>query len=397
MDNGLSTAAAVSAAFLLTLAGLPTASAISFNDPDNFQVKKTWGGTSLNLPGNLGGMLFSQDGKILYAVGNSQAYSSALYAVPVTRDPATSEVLDLGPADRVTLVFSGNPSIRGLGAGWEVGPGGTLFYTYWNANYLGERPGGLSGTETLFDMSKVGLPTSVAGLTFSPHVTDPNTGFGMMQVSVWEAGGVRGLYDVKLTPIGGGLFEPTETELFVNLPREGTGAIQYIPSGPFTGNMMYVNWDYGEVQILVIDRATGLPIDDATGLPTLGTDSPRVVPFASGLGVGPWGLEFDPLTNDFFVSTWQGNPYNTIIQVGPKGLPPPEAGITALGRSGAELTVEWYGPAGWTHILDHSPAMLPVDWQEVLSIPDAPGVNVKTLPLPPGDRMGFFRVKCVQP
>jgi hypothetical protein len=313
-------------ALMLSLVVVHGVLGVTFEDPDNFGEKRTWSGSSLSVPGNLGGMLFSDDGQTLYVVGNSEASNSALYAVPLTRDAVTKEVTDMGPAGDVTRVFSGAFGISGLDAGWDVGSEGTLFYTYWSANFLGERPGGVSGAETLCDMEDVGLPSSVAGLTFSPYIEDPNTSFGMMQVSVW--GSNRTLYNIPLDPLGGGIFKPQGVEVFVNLPRQGTGAIQYIPSGPLQGDMMYVNWDYGEVWILQIDAATGLPIDDTTGSPTLGTSDPRVQLFASGLGSGPWGLEFDPLTNDFFVSTWGGSPYNTIIQIGGKGLPPPELDIT---------------------------------------------------------------------
>src|SRR5689334_18383643 len=130
----------------------PTAAAIVLEDPAGFQVKHTWSATSLGIPGNLGALLFSADGNTLYVVGASESSISALYAVPVTRDPATHAVIDLGPAASVTKVFSGNASTAGLDAGFDFGPGGTLFYTYWSANYLGERPGGLGGAETRFDM-----------------------------------------------------------------------------------------------------------------------------------------------------------------------------------------------------------------------------------------------------
>ena len=183
------------------------------------------------------------------------------------------------------------------------------------------RPGGMNGEETLYNMADIGAPSSVAGLTFSPHFGDPNTAFGHMQVSIWSSGGDRRIFDVPLAPEGGGLFRPQELVLFATLPRQGTGAIQYIPTGPLAGNMMYVNWNFGEIMVLDIDAATGLPIDDATGLASRETENPRVRRFASGLGIGPWGLEFDPLTNDFFTSTWNGMPANTILQIG--GFPPP--------------------------------------------------------------------------
>lgn len=160
-------------------------------------------------------------------------------------------------------------------------------------------------------MTPTGVPSSVAGLAFSPHFLDSATGFGMLQVSSWQG---QNIYNVPLTPTGDGIFAPGTAERFVSLPQQGTGAIQYVPRGIFAGNLMYVNWNYGEVRMVVIDRESGLPIDEATGLPTLGTTTPEDIRFAHDMGVGPWGLEFDPLTLDFFVTTWQGNPSNAIIQ-----------------------------------------------------------------------------------
>ena len=308
-------AGAVGVVLLLSASRAP---ALVLDDPVNFAVTNTWSGASLGIPAPLGGLLFSADGATLYVVGASEASDSALYAVPVTRD-ASRHVVDLGPASAVQKVFDGTAS--GLDAGWEHGPSGTLFYTYWSANVLGERPGGITGTETAFDMAEAGVPNSIAGLTFSPHLIDPGTGAGQMQISVW--GDARELYDVALTPEPGGLFSPAGVTLFVHLPQEGTGAIQYVPSGPFAGHMMYVNWDYGEVRILSIDPGTGLPIDRVSNQPTRGTADPIDTRFAHDLGVGPWGLEFDPLSNDFFLGTWKGAPEDTIIQIAGAGFPPP--------------------------------------------------------------------------
>lgn len=287
--------------------------AIQLDDPTNFQVIKTFTALDLGVPGHPGGMLFSKDGQRIYVVGDSETTSSAVYELSVQRD-ATNRVTGFGPA---TLVFHGDSTIRGLDAGLELGPNGTLFYTYWNAHRLGERLTVTSTVETLFDMTPTGVPVSVAGLTFSPHRQDPGTSFGLMQVSSWLGDGV---YDVPLSPLGRGIYEPGLATLFVRLPQQGTGAIQYVPRGIHAGNLMYVNWDFGEVRMLMIDRETGYPIDDLTGLPTLGTETPRDLRFAHDLGVGPWGLEFDPLTFDFFVTTWAGTPEDTIIQFSGPGF-----------------------------------------------------------------------------
>ena len=166
---------AVRLAVTMALVAGSARAAITLEDPTNFQVKNTFSGTALGLPGPLGGLMFSSDGTVLYVVGASESSASALYAVPVTRDPVTSSVTAIGPAAAITKAFDGTPTTAGLDAGFDVGPAGTLFYTYWSANYLGERPGGIGGAETQFNMATVGVPSSIAGLTFSPRRVDPAT------------------------------------------------------------------------------------------------------------------------------------------------------------------------------------------------------------------------------
>ncbi len=325
----------------LIVATVAPAFAVTLEDPTNFQVKNTFSAASLGLPGPLGGLLFSADGGVLYVVGASESTRSALYAVPVARNPATNEVTALGPAASVTKVFDGNPATPGLDAGFDFGPAGTLFYTYWSSNRLGQRPGGIAGAETQFDMATVGVPTSIAGLTFSPHRVDPATGFGRMQISSWSG---ANLYEVPLAPAGGGIYTPGQVSLFVTLPRQGTGSIQYVPSGPLAGNLMYVNYNVGEVRLLTIDRATGLPVDRLTGQPALGTTTPTDTRFASDVG-GAWGLEFDPRTNDFFLATFNGDPANTIIQIGGRGFPPPTTTTTGVATTTTTTTTTTTMPA----------------------------------------------------
>ena len=293
--------------------------ALVLEDTTNFTVKNVWDAAgNLGIPQSLGGLLFSQDGAILYAVGASESPASALYAIPVTRHPTTNEVTALGPLAAVTKIFdgdSGTPS-SGLTAGLGFGPEGTLFSVYWDKNVLAQRPGGVGGTETQFDMGALGVPSATTGLMFSAHTIDPSTAFGMLQMIA----NAPEIYNVPLTPAGGGLFTPGAVSHFVTLLRDGVGAIQYVPSGSFAGDVMYVSWTVGEVRVLDVDPATGLPIDAGTMLPMLGTSNPVDTGFASDLGNGPWGLDFDPLTGELFVGTWQGNPPNSIIQIGGPGF-----------------------------------------------------------------------------
>ncbi|MDP7114049.1 MAG: putative metal-binding motif-containing protein, partial [Myxococcota bacterium] len=301
---------ALALAVLLTAA--TSAGAVTLADPANFQEVNSWSGVSLDVPGYLGALMFSEDGDVLYVVGDSETTDHALYAVPVTRDPVTGQVTDLGPAEDVTVVFEGSVDVRGLDAGLEVGPEGTWFYTYFPDNQLGERPGGPGGAESIYDLATAGVPDSVAGLTFSPHVDDPATGYGLAQVSCWNS---TELFNLPLTPLGGGLYEPGVAELFAMLPAGSTGAMQYVPFGPMAGDLVHADWGIGEVRILDIDPDSGLAIDADTGVPTLGTTNPVDSEFAADMDTGPWGLEFDPLTGDLFIATWNGDPEDTIIHI----------------------------------------------------------------------------------
>ena len=108
----------------------------------------------------------------------------------------------------------------------------------------------------------------------------------MLQCSTWQG---AGLFDIELAPLGGGLFQPLSASQWVTLPRQGTGAIQYFPSGPLAGQVLYVNWDFGEVMVLFVDPATGLAYDADSGLPSHGTANPITTRIAHDFGVGPWG------------------------------------------------------------------------------------------------------------
>jgi hypothetical protein len=293
-------------------------------------VKQTFAGATLGLPNELGAALFSADGSVLYVVGDADRLTSAVFAVPVIRDAGTQEIIDLGPAGSVTKVFDGVSTNGGLDAGLDVGPGGTLFYAYWFDNRLAERPGGFAGAETQFDLTPLGIPISAGGLTFSPRRCDPTTVFPQLQVSTYDLDedsdprtGARNIYDVALGTGSNGLYAPTGATLFATLPP-GTvsdpiaspSGMHYVPAGTLAGNLLYTSLDVGQVRYLVIDQGSGLPIDAGTSQPQLGTTNPVDQPFAADLGIGPFGMDFDPVTHDLFLTTAQGTPLNTIIQIG---------------------------------------------------------------------------------
>lgn len=317
--------------------------AVTLADPGTFSVKRTFEGSALGVPRGLGGAMFSPDGSVLYVVGDADRPTSAVFAMPVIRDAGTQEIVDLGPAESV---MEGTTSVGGLDAGLDVGPGDTLFYTYYDTNLLGQRPGGFGGVETQFDLTPIGVPASVGGLTFSPRRCDPMTGFGQLQVSVYDGDldsdpstGDRDVYDVALGAGSAGVFAPTSATLFARLPPGPVEApigspagMHYVPSGSLAGHLLYASWDVGQVRYLVIDSATGSPIDAGTTQPQLGTTNPVDYPFASELGEGPLGMDFDPITHDLFLTTAQEFPSNnSILQIGGFAgtvLPPVDCAVT---------------------------------------------------------------------
>jgi hypothetical protein len=335
----------------LVLGGAAASQAFTFMDP-TFHEKGSWSSAMLGIPppGYLGAIQFSADGNTLYVVGNSDTPASAVYAVPVTRDAVTGEVTDLGAASS-TPFFSANVSTPagGLDTGLEAGPGGTFFYTYFNANggnFIGERAPSALGTEMQFNLAPLGVPLWLSGLTFSPFRMDPGTGFGNLQVSVYNGDPdttPRDIYEIALTPIGNGFFTPGAKTLFLTLAAGDVLGFQYVPSGTLAGGILYASFDAGEVRYITIDPGTGLPIDKTTGVPTLGTTAPMDQLFAVEPAVdpnppspGPAGLAFDPVTNDLFISTFQGDPYNAVTQVG--GFPVGGSTTTTVPSSSSTTT-----------------------------------------------------------
>jgi hypothetical protein len=295
---------------------------VTLADPTTFTVKQTWDAMTLGVPTNIAGIRFSSDGSTLYVVGKADTPTSAVYAVPVVRDPNTNEITQLSMAS-ATPFFSANVSTAagGLDSGPEEGPAGTLFYTYFFANdgnFIGQRRAS-DFSEMQFDLEPQGVPLYLSGLAFSPYRMDAGTGFGMLQVGTYNGDPdttPRDVYEVPLTPTGTGFFTPGTATRFLSLVDGSANGLCYAPAGPFAGSLLYASFDAGEVRYIQIDTATGLAVDSQTQTPTLGTTHPVDHLFASDMNVGPVGLDFDPLTTDLFISTYQGTPANSIIQVG---------------------------------------------------------------------------------
>lgn len=301
-----------------------TSNAVTKTVPTGYKVENQFS-LPTGVPTPLGDVAFSADGNTLYILGASESADSGVWSVPVTRDPVSRRVISLGAA---TLFFSFPPNPGSIDTSLEFHPSGngTLFFrtndvdpvTFMpvaGGGDIGQRTS--DGTITLFQADAGAL--SFGGLVFMPSGLSALNGIDLL-VGDWF-NGVTNSY--SLTDNGDGTFTPVFIEgksPYSNTVGVSftTGDQHFVPSGDFANDLMFTNWSGSDAlggTIGIID------IDPDTGFPVTGAD---IIPFASGFGLGPWGLEFDPITNDLFVSNWDGEPSNGIIQISGFPAPVPE-------------------------------------------------------------------------
>jgi hypothetical protein len=164
------------------------------------------------------------------------------------------------------------------------------------------------GTWTGLNISDPSRPiygfTGLLGIGFSPSANnlDPGTNYGYMvgtaPYGFWQVGlaGTAAAY----TPVA------ANTRKLCSLEAEFARGMAFIPSGSLKDSVMINSFDDSEVKILELDYSTpdaatgttGLCIDSTSGLPELGTASPKIETFATGID-GAWGLFFDPQVRPF--------------------------------------------------------------------------------------------------
>ncbi len=302
-------------ALLVFLCAIPAPSqAIEFDDPSSFELLQTWDGASLGVPGPLGGLMFSADGSVVHVIGDARKENSVAYSLSVQRDPHTGQVSGLAVQDE--LWFEGDSTRPGLAEGLALGPDDTLFYTYCDANHLGERPFAGLGEEGLFDLGVYGITTSASGLSFSPHLQDYQTGFGTMLLSV-EASGE--LFIVALSALCDGLYLPLAAEVFATLPDRSPTGIGYVPRGHHALQLLVADRATGALSLIAIDPDSGYAVDAGSGVGVAGTGDPEVEVFAHDMDPGPAGIAFDPVTHELFV-TVRDEDGGAILHIGGAGF-----------------------------------------------------------------------------
>lgn len=295
-----------STVFFLTL------SAVAFGQftlPPGVVYSGSYLGTSLNLPGPLGGIEFSADGSLLYCGTGANGGGGEIRVMNVIRNPVTNKITGFGQATVVAPAAF-------IDGGLQFHPtANTLFFTQYPNNGLGQVVLG-GGPQTSTSLTATGIPGSVGSLEFVPAGL-PNA--GNLIIASYSGGNI---YTVPLTPNGNGTFTPGTATLFAQIPS-GSEGMRHIPSGPFAGSIAIINYTLGTIALLQIDTLTGQPVLGSNGLPILS-------PFISGIA-GPEGLAFDPITNDFFVSQYGG--LSEIYQF--SGFPAlPSIGICGSGSVG---------------------------------------------------------------
>ena len=226
-----------------------------------------------------GGITFDITGTTLYV---NDISSGAIRALPVLRNPVTNSITGFGPP---TTYVATATSVDG---GLDFDLNGDLFWTTWPSHNLGQQT--TLGATAIAPLAASGVPSSTGGLDIVPYFM-PN--FGDVLVSSYTAGGI---YKITITPsaLGNGTYDvvPGSATLFAATPT-GIEGLTHIPAGPYMGDILYVSYSQGTITLLHTDPSTGL----ATG------QSETII---SGLSV-PMDVAFDPVTNDFFVTTYSSS------------------------------------------------------------------------------------------
>lgn len=245
-------------------------------------------GSVTGVPVPYSSLLF-QSGKpnVLLLGGASTKPSGEIYSVPMTRSAATNHVTALG----APTPFANAPNIDG---GLIYAPNGDLLFTEFNLNQIGEiKPGHTSPDKT--------VPAPVSASTGSFQIVP--AGFAAAGSLVIDSVGTSQFCSTSLTADTSGTYNVGNCSATVNGSGKTEGII-YVPAGMpgFSGQMMLVaEYETGVVMAYSVD-SNGLPILAAGQI------------FITGIA-GAQGATLDPLTGDFFFSTFSDSGINEVFKV----------------------------------------------------------------------------------
>lgn len=284
------------------------------------------------MPINYGGLAFLPwDPNTLLIGGSANNANGRLYTIGVERDANSQVTGFLGTATQYGDVGAYNDG------GVVFGPDDVLFTARWPVHQLGQTKPGSTAEDRIDSMSDIGVPStiSISAVGFVPAGFD---GAGQMKVVTYGGGSWR---TVPYSADGNGTFDLGTATGTLSLQGGPEGFVYVLAGNPgFASNSLLVSEYIGNV-IAAYEV-------DANGDPIIAT---RDV-FLSGL-TNAEGATIDPLTGDFFFSTFGGG--NQVVRVsgfqapsqpGPGPAPVPEPGTIALlgiGLGGLALYVRRRG------------------------------------------------------
>ena len=256
-------------------------------------------GTVPGLPSPNGGLTFlSGDPDTLIIGGGANEAFGMLYRVQLVRD-----------VDGHVTGFSGSATLFAEApfndGGVSYGPSEVLFLSRFPTNELGQIPAGGTSIARITDLAAMGVAESPGGLSFVP------TGFpgeGSLKLASWSDGG---FYTLQLGPMESGTFGVISVSRDAEIAGGPEGFV-YVPQGSprFADNEMLVSdWTDNTISVYSVDNA---------GNPVPSSRRPFVIEVT-----GPEGAAIDPLTGDFFFSTFApGN--DKVLVIRGFAVPPPD-------------------------------------------------------------------------
>ncbi|MHC4512150.1 MAG: hypothetical protein ACYTGW_03575 [Planctomycetota bacterium] len=248
--------------------------------PSSLTKVGTYSSATLGLSAGAGGFEFDSAGKTLYI---NDPVADRVMSVTVVRN--TSGRIT-GFKSPVVLVASKSSGTAVLDGGLDRDVLGTFFLTnYGNAELEQYSPS--TKAHTVTNLKNLGFTGSPGGAELLVRNRS-------LLVSDYDSGGI---YELPLKLTSNLTYTVGKATSYLPTPT-GVEGFEFVPKGPFdkTRGLVVVNYDNARVDLVGIDPTTSKPFLDASG-------AAFFVPLITGLSE-PMDIEFDPITNDLFISDY---------------------------------------------------------------------------------------------